>query len=266
MLTAAVFDLDDTLIVEEASARSSLTEVAGLVPGVEPEAFVGHLLATARRLWYSGPSHHICRELGFASWEGLWSTFEGNDPLIDELRAWIPTYQHEVWTTALSGQGIDDPILAAALAEAYRSAQRRGHPLIEGADQLVRSLVGRCRLGLLTNGPSDIQRLKLDGTGLSGCFDAVVVSGEVGVGKPNPAAFHEVLGRLGAEPNEAVMVGDSWERDIVGARQIGMETVWVAGGRALPASLPGVTVVDRVAELTGVVGQFPTAGSERRNR
>ncbi len=161
MHTVAVFDLDDTLIVEEASARSSLTEVAGLVPGVEPEAFAGHVLATARRLWYAGPSHHICRELGFASWEGLWATFEGNDPLVDELRAWIPTYQREVWTTALMAHGIDDPMLSVALPEAYRSAQRRGHPLIEGADQLVRSLAGRCRLGLLTNGPSDIQRLKL---------------------------------------------------------------------------------------------------------
>ncbi len=94
----------------------------------------------------------------------------------------------------------------------------------------------------------------------------MVVSGEVGVGKPNPAAFHEVLRRLGAEPNEAVMVGDSWERDVLGARRIGMSTVWVAGGRTLPASLPGVTVVERVAELTGLAGQFPTAGRERRNR
>jgi putative hydrolase of the HAD superfamily len=126
MLTAAVFDLDDTLIVEEASARSSLSEVARLVPGVAPEAFVGHLLATARRLWYSGPSHHICLDLGFASWEGLWATFEGNDPLVDELRAWIPTYRRQVWTTALTALGIDDPILWVTLSDAYRSAQRRG--------------------------------------------------------------------------------------------------------------------------------------------
>jgi len=261
--TAVVFDLDDTLIVEEAGARASLRQAAALVPGVEADSFADLVLTVARRLWHSGPFHPLCRQLGISSWEGLWSTFEGNHRTVDGLRAWVPGYQVEAWTTTLAGFGIDDPPLAVQISDAYRQAQHRAHPLVAGADTLVRSLTGRCRLGLLTNGPSDIQRLKLAATGLADCFDAVVVSGEMGIGKPDPAVFGEVLGRLGAEPGAAVMVGDSWERDIEGAVEVGMSAVWIARGRALPGPLPGVTAVDHVGaivDLTDGVGPGTVTG------
>jgi putative hydrolase of the HAD superfamily len=254
MVAAVVFDLDDTLIVEEAGARTSLLRTAALVPGVAAETFSDLVLAVARRLWHAGPFHPLCRKLGISSWEGLWSTFEGNHPDVDGLRAWVPGYRAEAWTTTLAELGIDDPPLAERLAAAYRQVQHRAHPLIPGADTLVRSLAGRCPLGLLTNGPSDIQHLKLAATGLADCFDTVVVSGELGVGKPDPAVFREVLGRLGVEPEAAVMVGDSWERDIEGAVGVGMSAVWVTRGRALPGPLPGVTAVDHVGAIVDLTG------------
>jgi FMN phosphatase YigB (HAD superfamily) len=54
-----------------------------------------------------------------------------------------------------------------------------------------------------------MQRLKLDQSGLAGYFDAVVVSGEAGVGKPYPEAFGPVVDALAVGPEEALMVGDS---------------------------------------------------------
>jgi len=263
MLSAVVFDLDDTLVVEAPTARASAVDVAGLVPGVEPDAFADLVLATASRIWGSGPSAALSRELGFASWEGLWSDLEGNHRRVDALRAWIPSYRRQVWNTVLATVlaigDVDDTPLADALSDAYVRAQRLGHGVIAGADELVRSLAGRYRLGLLTNGPSDIQRLKLAGSGLEGCFDAVVISGEVGLGKPDPGVFEDVLARLGVEPEAAVMVGDSWERDVLGALGAGMAAVWVAGGStppdAQPDDVPGVTVIDHVDELAGVLGE-----------
>jgi putative hydrolase of the HAD superfamily len=249
-----VFDLDDTLILEEAGARTSLQRAGARVPGVAVDSFAEGVLSVARRLWLSGPFHPVAQQLGISSWEGLWSTFEGNDRVVDGLRAWVPGYRSETFTTTLAGFGIDDPPLAEELADAYRQAQLQAHPLMAGADTLVRSLTGRCRLGLLTNGPSDIQRLKLAGTGLADCFDAVVVSGELGLGKPDPAVFREILEQLGAEPESAVMVGDSWERDIVGAVGVGMPAVWVTRGRAAPGSLPGVTAVTDVGSIVDLTG------------
>jgi len=248
---AVIFDLDDTLIVEEAVALSSMRRAAELVKGREPGRVQEVILTTARRIWRAGPDYALCHRLGIASWEALWATFEGSPSILDDVRDWAPVYRLEAWRAALAELGLDDPALAAALSDAYVEYQRGGHPLVEGAAELVRSLQGRCRLGLVTNGPADIQRLKLEGSGLAPFFEAVVISGEVGIGKPDPDVFALALSQLGARAESAVMVGDSWERDVVGALDAGMSAVWISGGRPVPEKRPNVAAVSGVAELIG---------------
>jgi putative hydrolase of the HAD superfamily len=246
---AVLFDLDDTLIVEVEVARSSLRHAAGLLADQDPQRFEDVVLRCARSAWRTGPYFPLCVDLGIASWEGLWATFEGGHPVLDDLRSWAPGYRAAVWRQALAELGLADPELAAAMAETYIEAQRRGHTLIDGAADLVRSLAATRPLGLLTNGPADIQRLKFDGTGLAHYFTAVVISGELGTGKPDASAFADALERLGASAGTSLMIGDSWERDIVGAVGAGMEAVWIADGRPAPDELPGVTVVDHIGEV-----------------
>jgi putative hydrolase of the HAD superfamily len=245
-----IFDLDDTLIIEEEVARSSLRHAARLLPDHDPHRVEEVVLATARRLWRAGPYSPLCWDLGIASWEGLWATFEGGHPVLDDLRDWARSYRPEVWRQALEALEVEDPRLADALSDSYVESQRGGHRLIDGAAETVRTLTGSRRLGLLTNGPADIQRLKFETTGLADCFDAVVVSGEVGLGKPDPAVFALAVDRLGASPRDTVMVGDSWERDVLGALGAGLSAVWVSGGRTVPEELAEVTVIDNVGELT----------------
>jgi putative hydrolase of the HAD superfamily len=257
---AIIFDLDDTLIVEEAQARLSLRRVAGHLPDYDPDRVETVVLETAGALWRAGPCRRVCQDLGIASWEGLWATFDDDHPVVDDLRDWARVYRPEVWRAALEKFGIDDPRLAAAMSATYIECQRRGHPLIEGAGALVRSLRGHRRIGLLTNGPADIQRLKFQSTGLAECFDAVVISGERGVGKPDPAVFAYALQQLGTTVQSTVMVGDSWERDVLGALGVGMAAVWVAAGRTQPETHPDVTVVDSVGELADIM---PWWGSSR---
>ena len=250
---AVIFDLDDTLIVEESFAMASLCEALAILPGVDPEPSAPDALEAIRTVWRTGPVHARCVELGFASWEGLWSTFAGNHRALDGLEEWAPRYRAEAWEVVASTFGVDDPGAVRAAADRFDAAQRRGHPPIEGMREVLDRLTGRFPVGLLTNGPSDIQRLKLEQAGLSDTFDTVVVSGEVGVGKPTPAVFDLVLDRLGARAEHSVMVGDSWERDIVGALGAGLTAVWIADGRTPPAEDLRVTVVDSVRELDGLL-------------
>lgn len=252
VVRAVAFDLDDTLVVEEATARASMREAAALLEGHDPDEVADVVLGTARALWRSHPAHARCLALGFASWEGLWATFEGCQASVDELRAWAPTFRRRTWTGALAAVGVHDDALAQAMADAYVEAQRRGHPTVEGAGEVVRSLRGRCRLALLTNGPSDIQRRKLASTGLEDCFDAVVVSGELGIGKPDPRAFLHAADAVGLPPSEVVMVGDSWERDVAGAVGAGMSAVWLSAGRPAPHAA-GVAVVEHIRDLGSVL-------------
>jgi putative hydrolase of the HAD superfamily len=136
----------------------------------------------------------------------------------------------------VAGRGVDDPRLAEAMADAYDTAQRAGHPLIDGAAEAVKRLHADFRLGLLTNGPFDIQHLKLEGTGLAPAVHAVV-SSETGVGKPSPDAIRLVLERLESDASEAIMVGDSWERDVQVALAAGIPPVWISRGRSVPGPL-----------------------------
>jgi putative hydrolase of the HAD superfamily len=58
-------------------------------------------------------------------------------------------------------------------------------------------------------------------------FDAVVVSGDLGIAKPDPSIFEHALEQLGVDAADAVMVGDSMSKDVEGALAAGMRAVWV---------------------------------------
>lgn len=250
---AVIFDLDDTLIIEEAAARSSIRAAAALAPGVDPDEFERTLLQTARRIWRSGPLYPVCHSLGIASWEALWADFSGAHPSLQGVKDWAVTYRRRAWGETIAQLGIVEDGLAEGMSETYATAQRRGHPLVEGADAVVRSLSERLRTGLVTNGPPDIQRLKLEQTGLSGCFRTVLISGEIGVGKPDPEIFKRALDELGVTSSEAVMVGDSWNRDIEGALGARMRAVWVSNGREAPAASPSVPSIASIAKLPEIL-------------
>ncbi|MEQ8330385.1 MAG: HAD family hydrolase [Longimicrobiales bacterium] len=82
------------------------------------------------------------------------------------------------------------------------------------------------RVGLITNGPSAIQRRKIQALGLGPMLDPIVVSGEVGVRKPDPAIFRRALALAGGSPASALYVGDNPGPDIDGAKASGWRTIW----------------------------------------
>lgn len=100
------------------------------------------------------------------------------------------------------------------------------------------------RLALISNGgPS--QRRKLERAQLRvDRFATIVISSEVGVAKPDPRIFAIALERLGLAEHEVLMVGDSPEYDIAGARAAGIASCWIARGQRWPAGLdrPSMTI------------------------
>jgi putative hydrolase of the HAD superfamily len=230
---AVLLDLDDTLIEEESHARAQLRSTADLVDAIDPATWADVVIDAARSLWRESPYYPVFLELGFASWEGLWATFEGVHPRLDGLASWAPTYRRQSWRSALQAVG-HEPGAAELLSARYVEGQRSGHPVLPGAVELVRQLAAAVPVVLVTNGPPDIQRLKIEQAGIGSYLSAVVISGEIGIGKPDPAVFGRALDLVGATPEHAVMVGDSWERDVTGALAAGMRAVWISHGRTAP--------------------------------
>lgn len=237
-MRAVLLDLDDTLIEEEGHARAQLRSTADLVEGIDPDTWDQVVIDAARSLWHASDYDPDFARLGFASWEGLWATFEGVHPRLEGLASWAPAYRAGAWRTALRAVG-RDASTADAMSERYIEGQRAGHPVLPGAVELVAAAVP---VALVTNGPPDIQLLKIEQAGIGSHLSAVVISGETGIGKPDPAAFGHALEVLDVAPEHAVMVGDSWERDVSGALAAGMRAVWISHGRSLPGFDPRVTV------------------------
>jgi HAD superfamily hydrolase (TIGR01549 family) len=84
------------------------------------------------------------------------------------------------------------------------------------------------RLGAISNGSDDKNaRQMLEKTSLLPLFEFILTSAAFGRRKPDPAIFRAALAHFGASPREAIMVGDDYEADILGAASIGMKAIWI---------------------------------------
>ncbi len=246
---ALLFDLDDTLVLEEPAAVAAFAAAAQAVADVDVVQLAVAARSHARRLWYAAPTHPYCRSIGISSWEGLWCRFEGEGEDLAALREWAPTYRREAWAHALADQGIDDPELATELGGRFGVERRARHHTFADVAPALEALAGP--LVVVTNGASCLQREKLAASGLGSRFDAVVVSGDLGVGKPDASVFAHALALVGAE--HGVMVGDSLERDIDGALAAGLDAVWI--NRFDQG--PGRAGVPEIADLGGLRDALP---------
>jgi putative hydrolase of the HAD superfamily len=249
-----LFDLDETLMVEEPAAVAAFQATARRAAGryeIDVDALALGARARARELWHAAPSHGYCRRVGISSWEGLWCRYEGAGCETRQLREWSPTYRREAWRLALADQGVADERLAEELGEQFAIERRARHEVFPDAEAALRELRPAHALGLVTNGASCLQREKLHASGLGDYFRVVVVSSEVGVAKPDVSVFERALAELGAE--SAVMIGDSLRKDVGGARAAGLEAVWLnRSGRPRPDDLD-VPEVASLAELPRVL-------------
>lgn len=83
------------------------------------------------------------------------------------------------------------------------------------------------KCALLTNGPSDGQWMKIRSCGLNEHLKSIFISEDLGCAKPDCEIFNIVLRGMGVEPEQAMMIGDSHENDVVGAVNSGIQGVLI---------------------------------------
>lgn len=103
-------------------------------------------------------------------------------------------------------------------------------------------------IGMISNGPSDGQRQKLEQAGLTDLVDSITVSGDIGVKKPDVRLFQLACERAGVKPEESVMVGDIFARDVLGAYRAGMQAVWYSVEKYMPCEAD-IPVIHSLSEL-----------------
>lgn len=257
-IRAIVFDLDDTLVAQDATDRDVCRLVCGVAEtrcGVEADVLAEIVLGQAERQWQTSPVYDYCRSIGIGPSEGLHGSFPGEAPELVRLRDWLPEYRAGVWTAALATGGVRDAILATEMAALFETERNARSDVYADAEPTLRLLKREYRLGLLTNGDSSLQRRKLQSSDLGRYFRRTVISGDIGIGKPDPAVFELIAAELGVEPPEAVMVGDNLVRDVAGALGAGLSAVWLNRDGA-PAKVEGFSEIRTLDELPGVLAHI----------
>ena len=152
---------------------------------------------------------------------------------------------------------VDPRILASGIVS-YRRARESALVLYPHVQMTLLELAKRgIKLGVVSDAPRLQVWLRLCTLSLQHVFDAVVTFDDTKVRKPSPEPFREVLKRLGVAPENALMIGDWAERDVVGGKSLGMKTVFARYGDTFDTKESGADFdVDDVLQLVGIVDQL----------
>ena len=233
-ITAVLFDLDDTLFDHWACTRAALADLRARSP------VLGGVPARA----VEEEHRRLLEELHLEVLAGHMTVDDARVARFSRLLAFAG--------------GTADPGDAAAAAAAYRSAYLAHWRTVDGALELLTALHARVSTGVVTHNGASEQRQKIAACGFAPLLDAVIISEEAGVTKPDPRIFNLALDALGRSPEDAVMIGDAWDTDIAGAQAAGIRPIWFNRfGAASPD--PSVTEIRALKPAASVVSLIVTS-------
>lgn len=197
-----LFDLDETLFDHRHASRSALRALKRDYPSLHPVSL-------------EELAHEAARILEHTHRRVLAGELSKTAARVARLRELFLTF----------GVYLDEAGYDAAVASYVREYRRSRRP-VNGARRLLEVLGKEQTIGIVTNNFREEQESKLADCGLTDLIDFMVTSQETGSPKPEAAIFREALDRGDAMPSEAVMVGDDWHVDVLGARRCGIRPVW----------------------------------------
>lgn len=203
---AILFDLDNTIIEHEQPNlvwEKISDRYASLISNVSSADLLEAILA--KREWYwDNPERHRRGRLNLKR-----ATFN-------------------IVNDAFQTLNIDDTVLVQEIAEAYQTHCDTAEQLDAAAiDVLEKLRADDVKLALVTNGAKEPQRSKLARHKIEPYFDAILIEGEYGVGKPDPRVYYHALDMLKVPSKHAWMVGDNLEWEVSTPQRLGLKGIWV---------------------------------------
>ncbi|MFC3746467.1 HAD family hydrolase [Paenibacillus sp. GCM10012306] len=216
-----LFDLDNTLMDRDHTFRSFSTQFV--------RHFLGHLSPEEM--------DNVIRDIIIRDADG----YRDKDGFFAELSEVLP------WET---------PVSAAHIRTYYDESYSHHGALMKHALEILEHCQSRGYvLGLVTNGKKHIQDGKIDKLNLRSFFKTIVISGEVGIKKPDPAIYQLALERLGTGADETLFIGDHPVNDIWGAGKAGIGSIWLRRNHPWDDGLEGGPwkIIDELDELKQIL-------------
>ena len=196
------FDLDDTLWAFSLNARDTYEEMY--------QKYRYDRFFDSFEHYYSLYQNHNLE---------LWAEYADGKVTKDELN-------RQRYLYPLEAVGAGDSVLAKAYEKDSLSVIPTKGRLMPHVHEVLEYLSPKYNLYILSNGFKELQVHKMRSSGIDKYFKKVVLSDDIGILKPWPEIFHFALSATQSQLNESLMIGDSWENDIVGAAGVGMHQVF----------------------------------------
>jgi putative hydrolase of the HAD superfamily len=134
----------------------------------------------------------------------------------------------EIISVALQSFNMDDLSISDQIAYVYGELRDKAVKPFDGAIETIQKLKAHgIKLALLTNGNAETQWIKIRKFGLPSLFNTILVEGEFGIGKPDDRIYLHALKELGVTADEAWMIGDNYEWEIVAPQRLGIKGIWL---------------------------------------
>lgn len=204
---AVYFDLDDTLCTYWDAAKGALVDVhaSHLADHCDFETFRSHWATNFRT---------FCFSIKKTEWYSRY------------LKSGEPS-RTELMRLTLASVGLEHVIDARELGDAYAAFRDKRLALFDHALECLTFFGGSYGIGLITNGPADVQRSEIATLGIGALAGHVLIEGELGFGKPNAEVFQTAESQGSWSADQMLFVGNSYFHDILPAIEAGWQTVWV---------------------------------------
>lgn len=156
------------------------------------------------------------------------------------------------FTLPLQKGGINDDAFALKMNDDFLEATTTKTKLIPYAKEILDYLSSFYRLFIISNGFSEVQYKKLNNSELTGYFEKIILSEEVQANKPNPIIFDYALQSTNSRRNESIMIGDSWEADIVGAKNSRIDQVFFNRAQKSGLEFQPTFTINHLKELENI--------------
>lgn len=176
----------------------------------------------------------------------LWGLYRQGKIRKDELIV-------ERFLSPLREFGFNDAEYAVELSDDFLERTTYKTLLIDGTIELLDYLKPKYRMYILSNGFTEVQHKKIKNSGLSSYFEKVFLSEEAGINKPHPDIFTYALKNSNSRRNQTIMIGDSWDADIVGAKNSRIDQIWFNPGKLQPDGFEPTHTVGSLAEIKEIL-------------
>ena len=170
------------------------------------------------------------KDSDFSSVEEFIHTYE----LIND-RLWAEYREHKInkeavkygrFRETLQQKNIVDESLARYMGDYFVKTCADNDTLVDGAKEVIAALYDKYELHIVSNGFVEAQYRKLELTGLRPYFKGITLSEEIKTQKPNRRFFEHAFKMVNARKSQSVVIGDSWESDIEGAINFGVDAIF----------------------------------------